>query len=248
LQVDVTQRFTKGLAFRGTYTFARSLDEHSSSFLANEGVAGTTTLMIPQDPRADYGPSNFDVTHQFHGNFSYALPFGRGHQFAQNVTGWQDKLVSGWEWNGIASIQGGFPFTPLVSFNQSNNGDTRAPDRVSINPSFTGPVIVGTPTEWFNPAAFLLPAPGTYGNAGRDILRGPGLGELDSSLFKTTTIRENLKVQFRAEFFNLLNRSNFGLPVVSTFTKAGTPSPSAGQITYTSTTSRQIQFGLKLLW
>ena len=78
--------------------------------------------------------------------------------------------------------------------------------------------------------------------------RGPGLGELDSSLFKTTTIRENLKVQFRAEFFNLLNRSNFGLPVVSTFTKAGTPSPSAGQITYTSTTSRQIQLGLKLLW
>jgi hypothetical protein len=248
LQVDVTQRLTKGLTFRGTYTFARSLDEHSSSFLANEGVAGTTTLMIPLDPRADYGPSNFDVTHQFHGNFSYNLPFGRGQMFAKNVTGWQDKLVSGWEWNGIVAVQGGFPFTPLVSFNQSNNGDSRAPDRVSLNPNFTGPVIVGTPNEWFNPAAFLLPAPGTYGNAGRDILRGPGFGELDSSLFKTTTLRENLKMQFRAEFFNLLNRANFGLPVVSTFTKAGTPSPSAGQITYTSTTSRQIQFGLKLLW
>ncbi len=220
LQLDVTKRFSKGLMFRGSYTFARSLDEHSSSFLANEGVAGTTTIMIPQDPRDDYGPSNFDITHQFHGNFSYNLPFGRGQIVGKNVVGWQDKLVSGWEWNGIAAVQTGFPFTPLVGFNQSNNGDTRAPDRVSINPNFTGPVIVGTPNEWFNPAAFILPLPGTYGNAGRDILRGPGLGELDSSLFKTTTIRENLKVQFRAEFFNLLNRPNFGMPLVSTFTKA----------------------------
>jgi hypothetical protein len=104
---------------------------------------------------------------------------------------------------------------------------------------------VGTPTQWFNPAAFVLPPAGTYGNAGRDILTGPGLTEFDMSLFKTTAISERINVQFRAECFNLLNHPNFGMPVVSTFS-SGAVSPTAGVITYTTTTQREIQFGLKL--
>jgi Carboxypeptidase regulatory-like domain len=248
LQVDVTRRFGGGLRFRGAYAFAKSLDDHSSSFLANEGIAGATTIMIPQNPRADWGPSNFDVTHQFVGNFNYDLPFGKGKFFGRNASGVADKLFSGWQWNGIATVQTGFPFTPLVSFNRSNNGDSRAPDRVSLNPNFAGPLVLGTPTQWFNPLAFALPAPGTYGNAGRDILRGPGLGEFDTSFFKTTTLTEALKLQFRAEFFNILNRPNFGMPTVGTFTSSGAVSGTAGQINVTSTSQREIQFGLKLLW
>ncbi len=268
LQVDVTRRLGRGLRFRGAYAFAKSLDEHSSSFLANEGIAGATTIMIPQNPRADWGPSNYDITHQFVGNFNYDLPFGKGRWLGRNAAGLTDKLLGGWQLNGIGTVQTGFPFTPLVSFNRSNNGDSRAPDRVSLNPNFTGPVILGTPNEWFNPDAFMLPAAGTYGNAGRDILRGPGLGEFDMSLFKNIAVSEQFKVQFRAEFFNILNHPNFGMPTVGMFTSAGAPSgvgipagapavpgaaitpvsPSAGLINITSTTQREIQFGLKLLW
>jgi hypothetical protein len=247
LQLNVTRRISSGLQFRWNYTFSKSLDIHSSSFLANEGLGGTTTTMIPQNPRADWGPSNFNPAQQTSGNFSYDLPIGRGHRFGGNARSLTGKLIEGWTWHGIVTSQTGFPFTPLVGSNQSNDGNSRNPDRVSLNPNFNGPRILGTPTQWFNPAAFLLPAAGTYGNAGRDILIGPGLTTVDMSLFKTTAISEALKAQFRVECFNLLNHANFGMPVVSTFS-GGQVSPTAGAISYTTTSQRQIQFGLKLLW
>ena len=93
-----------------------------------------------------------------------------------------------------------------------------------------------------------MPAAGTYGTAGRDILEGPGLLEFDSSLFKNFRIRERVGLQFRAEFFNLPNRTNWGLPLITTFTSSGAVSPSAGLINYTTTNSRQIQLGLKMVW
>jgi hypothetical protein len=203
--------------------------------------------MIPQNPKADWGPSNFNPAHQVSGNFSYDLPVGRGRFLGGNVSNVVDKIIGGWSWHGIVTLQTGFPFTPLVGSNQSNNGDSRNPDRVSINPNFTGSMIQGSVNRWFNPAAFLLPLAGTYGNAGRDILTGPGLATFDTSLFKTTAISERLKLQFRAEIFNLFNHANFGMPVVSTFS-SGAVSPTAGVITYTTTTQREIQFGLKLMW
>ena len=212
-----------------------------------KGSPGLLLMMIPQNPKADWGPSNFNPAQQASGNFSYDLPFGHGRFLGGNVTGVADKFISGWSWHGIVTIQTGFPFTPLAGSNQSNNGDSRNPDRVSINPNFSGTVIEGSPTQWFNPAAFLLPPAGTYGNAGRDILIGPGLTEFDMSLFKTTAISERVKLEFRAEFFNLFNHANFGMPVVATFS-GGAVSPNAGAITYTATTQRQIQLGLKVLW
>jgi hypothetical protein len=248
LQVDLTHRLSYGLQFRANYTWQKSLDIHSSSFLANGGVGGTTTILDPQNPRLDWGRSNFNISHRATGNFSYELPIGKKRAFLNNVTGVTDKLVSGWQWNGIITLQTGFPFTPLVGFNQSGNGDSRAPDRVSLNPSFSGPIIVGSPNQWFNPNAFLLPLAGTYGNAGRDILTGPGLTEVDTSLFKTTQLTERIALQFRAEFFNLFNHPNFGMPLITTFTSAGKISPTAGVINYTATTARQIQFGMKLVW
>ena len=248
LQADVTHRLSYGLQFRGNYTWQKSLDIHSSSFLANSGVGGTTTILDPQDPRRDWGPSNFNISHRVTGNFSYELPIGRNKALWSNVTGVADKLVSGWEWNGIVTAQTGFPFTPLVGFNQSGNGDTRAPDRVSLNPAFSGPIVEGNPNQWYNPSAFLLPPAGTYGNAGRDILTGPGLVEFDSSLFKTTQLTERVGLQFRAEFFNLFNHTNWGMPLITTFTSSGKISPSAGLINYTATTARQLQLGMKLVW
>ncbi len=121
--------------------------------------------------------------------------------------------------------------------------------RPFVNPAFSGPVILGNPNQWFNPAAFLAPPnnSGFYGNLGRNTLRGPGLATLDLSLLKDTRIRERLNVQFRVEIFNILNKANFNTPNALTFTPTGV-SPTAGVITSTSTTSRQMQFGVKLLW
>jgi hypothetical protein len=121
--------------------------------------------------------------------------------------------------------------------------------RPFVNPAFSGPVVLDNPNQWFNPAAFLAPPSGSgfYGNLGRDTLEGPGLATWDLSLLKDTRIGEKLDLQFRAELFNLLNRANFNTPNAIVFTPSGV-SPTAGLITGTSTTSRQAQFALKLLW
>ena len=157
----------------------------------------------------------------------------------------------------IVTAQSGFPFTPQLSYNPSNNGDTRNPVRPFLNPSFTGPVIVGTPAQWFNPNAFVAVPnnSGYFGNVGRDSYIGPGLATWDFSVMKDTRILEGLNLQFRAEIFNLLNRANFNTPNLITNVLLPAPnatvpvqSPSAGTITSTSTTSRQVQFSLKLLW
>src|SRR5204863_9852357 len=127
-----------------------------------------------------------------------------------------------------------------------------SPCRPYANPAFTGPAIPGTADKCFNPNACLAPAntpanAGFYGNVGRGTLIGPGLASWDFSVLTDTPIRERLNLQFRAEIFNLLNRANFNLPNAVVFTPSGV-SPTAGAITSTSTTSRQVQFGLKLLW
>jgi hypothetical protein len=248
LQFDVTQRFSHGLQFRANYTFSKSLDNHSSSFLNNSGLGGTTTYMDPFDPRLDYGPSNFNITSRISGNFGYALPVGKGKTYLANATGVVNAVLGGWQVNSIITSQSGFPFTPLVGFNQSADGDTRNPDRVSINPNFHGNIVEGSPNQWYNPAAFTLPAAGTFGDAGRDIISAPGLVNIDASMFKTFRLGERATLQFRAELFNTLNHTNFGWPIITTFTSTGAYSSSAGVITSTLTASREIQFAMKLGW
>jgi len=110
-------------------------------------------------------------------------------------------------------------------------------------------VIAGGPNQYFNPNAFSPPLPGTYGNVGRNVLQGPSLIETDLSLTKTLRFSERLNLQFRSEFFNIFNHTNFNAPNPVVLASAtGGPSPTAGVITATATTSRQIQFGLKLMW
>jgi len=165
------------------------------------------------------------------------------------LSGFGAVMASGWSVNSIITLQSGFPFTAQLSYNPSNNGDTRNPVRPFINPNFTGNPIIGTPQQWFNPAVFLQPPPnsGFFGNATRNNLGGPGLATWDFSAVKNTKVREQLTLQFRAEIFNLLNRANFNTPALITFTPSGV-SGTAGAITSTSTTARQVQFALKLLW
>lgn len=137
-------------------------------------------------------------------------------------------------------LQSGFPFTPQLGFNPTNNGDSRNPIRPSLNPDFHGRIIEGGPRQYFNPAAYVVPANGTYGHAGRDSLVGPGLAELDASVRKLTPLSERTTLQFRAEFFNVLNHTNFVTPNEIVYSTAGTtPSPTAGVITSTASTSRR---------
>jgi hypothetical protein len=251
LQVDVNRRFSGGLTLRGVYTFSKVLDDGDSLNATTSG-GGPALASNPFNLRSDRGLGTFDVRHVAVANATYALPVGHGKRFLADLAGLRNAAASGWTVNSIVTLQGGFPFSPQLSYNPSNNGDTRNPVRPFANPAFTGPVILGKPNQWFNPNAFLVPANtaangGFYGNVGRDTLIGPGLATWDFSVLKDTQIRERLNLQFRAEIFNLLNRANFNLPNAVVFTPSGV-SPTAGVITSTSTTSRQIQFGLKLLW
>jgi hypothetical protein len=156
-------------------------------------------------------------------------------------------VASGWTASAILGVQTGFPFTPQLGYNPTGNGDTRNPVRPNWNPAFSGNLHPHTAGEFFNPAAFSAPATGTYGNVSRDALTGPELTELDFSAVKNSQLSERLGLQFRAEFFNILNHTNFLTPNEVVYTSATSGiSPTAGVVTATSTTSRQIQFAAKL--
>jgi len=248
LQIDVNRRFSGGLQFRSVYTFSKSLDD-GSAWNSSVGANAPGFVMYPPNPHLDWGLSTYDVRHSLVVHWSYELPLGREQAFSKHPSNRWDRITSGWIVSGIGTFQSGFPFTPQLGFNPSNDGDSRNPVRPSWNPWFEGPVILGGPNQYFNPAAFIPPENGTYGNVGRDTLRGPGSATLDFSALKNAAVTQRMKLQFRAEFFNLLNRPNFSTPNTLVFSSAtaGT-SPTAGVITATSTTSRQIQFGLKVLF
>ena len=246
LQLDVVRRLAHGLQVRGNFTWSKNLDVNS----ALQGAQANNQaqmVMDRNDLRRDWGPSALDVAKQASISASYALPVGKGQRFLPRSSGVTNALFGGWEINGIATILSGFAFTPQTGSNRSGDGDSRNPDRPSLNPRFTGPVVLGNQNQWFDPNAFVLPIPGTWGDVGRGTYRGPGLASIDLSLFKGIHISERASLQFRAECFNISNRANFGTPNAVVFS-GGTVSPSAGLITNTVTTSRQLQFGLKLMF
>jgi len=267
LEVDVKRSFANGLQLRGTYTWSKNLDNGSAW---NTSVSANTPafVSVPTHLNLDYGVAATDVRNLAAINGTYELPFGKNKRFASGLKGYQDKAVGGWSVSAIADLQSGFPFSPQLGYNPTGSGDTRNPVRPDINPNFTGKLYPHTVAQWFNPNAFLAPVStlssagaitgGAVGNLGRDTLTGPGLKELDLALHKDTLLREGLNLQFRSEFFNVLNHSNFTTPNAITYASAPTlvsgvytaPSISstAGVITATSTTSRQIQFGVKLVF
>jgi hypothetical protein len=236
VRLDVRRSLSRGFEVRAVYSFAKSLDD-GTALNSSVGANAPGFVMFPLNPKWDWSLSNSDVRHAASINGIYQLPFRR------------NRLVSGWSMSWVATMQSGFPFTPQLGFNPTNNGDSRNPIRPSWNPSFSGPVVSGNPNQYFNPNAFSVPYAGTYGNVGRNVLIGPGLATLDASVAKITRINDRWKLQFRADGFNLFNRTNFNTPNAVVYTAAsGPPASTAGVITATSTNSRQIQLSLKLLW
>jgi hypothetical protein len=241
LEADLRRRFRNGVDLRGVYTWSKSLDNGgtlNASAAANApGLAQNT-----DDLRNDWGPSTFDVRQSAAVSGIYELPFRASSRAAV-------LLLKGWSLNGVFSYNSGFPFTPQLSFNPSNNGNTTNPVRPSFNPAFHGTIVTGNPNQFFNPSAFVVPANGTYGNVGRDSFTGPGLVTFDFAVRKATRLRERTTLELRGEAFNILNHANFNTPNLIVYSSAtAPPSGSAGIITSTSTTSRQIQVAAKLVW
>ncbi|HEX5875231.1 MAG TPA: TonB-dependent receptor [Pyrinomonadaceae bacterium] len=241
LQTRFQQRLFCGLTSLVSYTWSKSIDD-ASNFFSSAGDPN-----FPQNSfnvAAERGRSNFDVRHRLSASYSYSLPFGKGrHYLADN--GLISTILSGWETHGIVTLQTGRPFTVALLSEIDNSGTGRsilgfgANDRPNLvgDPELSN----GSTLQWFNTAAFAFPAPGTFGNAGRNILEGTGFQNVNASLVKNTALTERVNLQFRAEAFNLFNHPNFNLP--DNFFG----SPTFGRIT-SARDPRHIQFGLKLLF
>jgi hypothetical protein len=246
LETEVNHRFSHDLQFRANYTWSKSLDMNSGLTIAQSNNE-PQMIMDRNDLRRDWGASALNATNQASISARYELPFGPGKRWLNSGSGVEGKLIGGWQFNGISTFLSGFPFTPLVGSNHSGDGDTRNPDRPDLVAGFAGPIVTGNPARWFNPAAFSVPQAGTYGDLGRGSFSGPGLADVDFSVFKTTAISERVNLQFRAEFFNILNRVNFGPPNTAVFSGTSV-NASAGFVSALATNPRQIQFGLKALF
>ena len=247
LEVDVNHTFSHGLQFRGVYTFSKALDDGDNM---NTSVATNSPAFAsnPLESTAGGLRPRF-VRHPARGRDQRNLRSAVRPQERPGQNPWWNTLIGNWQISGIETLLSGLPFTPQLGYNPANDGDSRNPIRPSLNPNFTGQVILGGPGRYFNPAAFIAPLAGTYGNAPRNFLAGPGMAETDFSVMKKFPLSERVNLQFRGEFFNLFNHTNLNNPNPVVFTSATSgPSPTAGVITSTTTTSRQIQFGLKLLW
>lgn len=240
LQFTVKRRSPTGLQFQAFYTYSKSVDM-KSSYEAGDSNQEPATSLDPLNPGRDRALSYFDARHNFVFTASYPFPFHPSQKAAAVVLG-------GWRADTIGTFSSGRPFTVQVGFNNSRNGDGSSPDRPNLVPGRSNNPVLGGADQYYDPSAFSLPAAGTYGNLGRNTVIGPGTATVDLALEKKFAVTEAVHAQFRAEVFNIINHANFGLPSVAVFTASRAASRSAGRITDTTTSSRQIQLGLKFVF
>jgi hypothetical protein len=237
LQAKLETRNSHGLSTLASYTFSKCIDSGSSQ-------SGTTLLLV----RFNRAVCDYDLPRNFSGSVDYQLPFGRGRALLPSAHGWLQQLVGGWELAGIVTLRSGQPFTPTVSGDPENTGVATRPDRV-------GPAILPhTVNCWFytsaNPGcvaavpnaqdAFVAPPAQTrYGTSGRNILRGQSLKQVDFTVIKTFPFTETKRLDFRGEFFNIMNHATFSTPGTDINTSSG------GQISSTLNAARIIQLALK---
>ncbi len=237
LQFRAERRFSQALSFLASYTWSHSLDT------ASRGSGGTWHQDI-RNREADYGNSDFDVRHRFSFSYTYELPIGRGRRFVSKGSGALDKLVEGWSVNGITTFMTGNYENIVVSGDRANTGGFPF-QRANLNPTCMNygnlPRGQRTIDRYFRTRCFTVTPFGTFGSSGRNVVEIPGLNNWDLSLFKTTTVTESFRVQFRTEFFNAWNHPQFGGP------STNVQDPFFGQIR-SARDPRVIQFALKLLW
>ncbi len=249
MQLSLRKRFNRGFSFDINYTWSKFLDDQDSSGWGR--IAGSPIYQNAYLTGVNYGYSEYDVPHMFKGAVVYQLPFGKGKSML-NRSGVVDALLGGWQATGIFTIDSGTPFTPVMG---TANLSGAAPNSSLYLAGFSAaeswyPNVVGNPSlpnptigQWFNTAAFAEPAPFTFGNSGRNILRGPGLRDLDFSFGKNFAIPilgEAARLQIRFDATNIFNHPNFANP------NASIDTPQAGTITSTLTgLGRVLQLGAR---
>ena len=250
LEAKVEKRLSYNLTLLGSYTWSRCLS------IQDEGQSGS--IQNPYDIRADYGPCDFNIPHILVVSYAYALPFGKGMTFLSNAGRAADLLVGSWQISGIATFESGLPFTVTVPFDNANINPSSETQRANPVPGvpLLPPGFKQGQAAWYNPAAFTLPPPYTFGTLGRNTLRGPKAENLDFALFKNFKFAESKSLQFRSEFFNFLNNVNFappgggasgGFSTLGGESRTGVGSPGFMQV-FSAASAREIQFSLKLLW
>lgn len=248
LQADFAKRISRGIQFHAAYTWGKSIDTLSATE-ADDAFPNGLFNQLFFDQRTTRGLSDFDVAQTLVLNFTWELPSPAS---SSRLPRW---ALSGWQFGGVYKASTGQPFTPILG------GDPAGMklDETSEHPgllggpgcaSLTNP---GNPNTYIKAQCLAFPGLNRWGSLGRNSLIGPGVSNLDFSIFKNNPLKrisESFNAQFRAEFFNILNRANFASPTqnLAVFDQTGLPVPSAGLITSTQTTSRQIQLALKLIW
>jgi len=225
LQVHVERRFHQGLYLSSNFTWDKSLDDGTFGPSGNQFCYS-----------CNYGNSDAPRPWAWVSAANWALPFGRGRAFANSLSRGADALIGGWTLSGVFNFQAGQYFTVYWAANGSlNSVESLRPDRIG-----SGKVSNPNRNEWYNPADFSQPAPYTYGNSGRNILLGPGYGEVDLSLIKSIAITERTHLELKWDAFNALNRENLGSP------NSTADSSSAGQIFNIVDYRRRMQVGAHL--
>ena len=230
LQLKFQQRSVRGLSLLASYTLGKSTD-NASGFFTSAGDPNFPQNSL--DPEAERGRSSYDVRHRVSMSVSYALPF----------TG--NAFVEDWELQGVLTLQSGRPFTVAVhpDIDISNTGRSNLGFGNNDRPNVSGDPSLSNPTadQWFDTGAFSMPAFGTFGNAGRNILDGPGYQNINLAVLKHLRAGSGVRLQLRAEAFNLLNHTNFDLP------DAFLGSPTFGRI-LSAQSPRRVQFGVKAIF
>ena len=243
LQTSLMKRFSAGYQVQLSYTLGKTMDNNDAQ-LGMDSQTSSVFPPNPYDPESEWAPAIFDVRHVFSANATWELPAFRNN-----------AVLGGWQVNAIVSLRTGYPFSPSIATpNWSRSGNTAGgtEDRPNVKPG-TDPrtIITGDPNHWFDTSVFVLQPQGTFGNTPRNFLRGPGFANADVSLVKNQTLTSSTRLQLRLEVFNVLNRANFAVPTRAVFagaTQNEAPLATAGQVTRTVNTARQVQLGLKILF
>ena len=240
MTIGLTRRMSRGLQAQVSYTLSKSMDDGASALggndFTNESVGGRYLY------EKDRGLSPFDVRNALVASVNYALPFGA------SATGIKGGFVKGWTVGTLIRYRSGYPFSAFSGVDTGLQVQGWAPEFPDLRAGASSNPVLGTVEHWFDPAAFVLPATGFIGTLPRNTIIGPDLRTVDLIAGKSLMLGGSRELQLRFECFNLFDRANFGTPQQNVFNANGTIREDAGRITTTSTSSRQIQLGIKFVW